>query len=111
MNRRARRREAKRKRHGRDEPSRMRIDQISGPSPVDLDKYWEELGAFLDAVPDKIGELKGQLIQAMAPYDAFDVITNLLFANLPLDPETYRETAHLGLVVYAEYAALALLER
>jgi hypothetical protein len=89
----------------------MRIDRVAGPTPVDLDKYWRELGAYLDSVPERIAELKERLVVAMAPYDAFDVIANVLFANLPLDPETYRESTHEGLAAYAEYAALVLLER
>ena len=76
-----------------------------GGTPVDLDEYWRELGAYLDSVPERIAELKERLVAAMAPYDAFDVIANVLFANLPLDPETYRESTHEGLAAYAEYAA------
>lgn len=89
----------------------MRVDRVAGPTPADLDEYWQSLGAYLDSVPERIAELKQQLVAAMAPYDAFDVISNVLFANLPLDPETYRESTHEGLAAYAEYAALVLLER
>jgi hypothetical protein len=111
MSRRSRRRGAKRKRHGRKPVSEVRIDRVAGPTPVDLDEYWRELGAYLDSVPQRIAELKQQLVEAMAPCDAFDVIANVLFANLPLNPETYRESTHEGLAAYAEYAALVLLER
>jgi hypothetical protein len=89
----------------------MRIDRVAGPTPINLDEYWRELGEYLDSVPERIADLKGRLVAAMAPHDAFDVIANVLFANLPLDPETYRESTHEGLAAYAEYAALVLLER
>lgn len=89
----------------------MRIDRVAAPTPINLEEYWRELGAYLDSVPERIAEIKGRLVAAMAPHDAFDVIADVLFANLPLDPETYRETTHQGLAAYAEYAALVLLER
>jgi hypothetical protein len=111
MSGRAKRRDAKRKRHGGNRVSEMRIDRVAGPKPIDLDEYWRELGAYLDSVPERIAELKERLVVAMAPYDAFDVISNVLFANLPLNPETYRESTHGGLAAYAECAALVLLER
>ncbi len=47
----------------------------------------------------------------LAPHDGFDVIANLLLENLPMNPDTYKETEHPGLSVVAEIAALAIIER
>jgi hypothetical protein len=49
--------------------------------------------------------------QAMSPYDAFDVVSNLLFSNLPLDVDVYKETEHRGLMSIVEYGARLCAER
>lgn len=80
-------------------------------APFDPEEHWARLEAFLDDIPSALSELKDQLLEAMAAFDAFDIISNLLFANLPLRPDDYRESEHEGLIALVEYAALILLER
>lgn len=47
----------------------------------------------------------------MSAYDAFDVLANLWFLNVPLDLENYEEGAHGGLHSRVEYAAEILRHR
>ena len=77
-------------------------------SPEEFGKLRDE---FIAGIPERLEVLKGGFVSLMAPFDAFDVLTNLLIANLPLNAETYRESEHEGLVAFVEYAALILLER
>ncbi len=42
-------------------------------------------------------------------HDGFDVAANLMLGNLPLDPDTYKESTHPGLIVLAELGALLAL--
>src|SRR5205085_1264791 len=66
---------------------------------------------FFEGIPPRIEALKRELVEEMAPFDAFDLLTNLLIVNLPMNAEKYKESEHQGLIAYVEYAALLLLER
>ena len=113
------------------EPSRRRGgrgDAGAIPPPlrhvVDL---LRELMPVLDQCTDQHGEvdwdavgaearletaaIEASLIEQMAPYDAFDIIGNMLLYNMASDPETYRESEHDGQLVNVEYAAALCLRR
>ena len=70
-----------------------------------------DFDASIAALNQVIEELLAALPAALEGDDGFDVIANLLLANLPLNPNTYKETEHHGLAVIAEIAALAIIER
>lgn len=79
--------------------------------PISLDEFRELRDEFFASIPARIEALKQDVVEAMAPFDAFDLLTNLLIANMPLNVETYRESEHEGMFVLVEYAGLMLLER
>lgn len=56
-------------------------------------------------------EIEARLAEEMAPYDAFDIVANMLFSNLALDLDAYRESEHQGLLANVEYAASLCLRR
>jgi hypothetical protein len=85
-------------------------DEQNEPS-ISLDEFLKLRDDFFASLPSQIETLKQEVVEAMSPFDAFDVLTNLLIANMPLDVETYRESTHEGMFVVVEYAALLLLER
>ena len=60
---------------------------------------------------ETIKETSRLLLDSMEPYDAFDIICHIWFANMPLNAETYKETEHRGLMVIVELAAQLLLQR
>ncbi len=88
-----------------DEPEEQNEPSIS------LDEFLKLRDDFFANLPSQIETLKHEVVEAMSPFDAFDVLTNLLIANMPLNVETYRESTHEGLFVVVEYAGLLLLER
>lgn len=79
--------------------------------PISLDEFLSLRDEFFASLPSQIETLKQEVVEAMSPFDAFDVLTNLLIANMPLNAETYRESTHEGMFVLVEYAGLLLLER
>lgn len=86
-----------------------------------------DVGPVLDACRDAAGsvdwvavgqtararatEIETSLVDQMAPYDAFDIVANMLLYNAPIDPETYRESEHTGQIANVEYAASLCLRR
>lgn len=56
-------------------------------------------------IPRKAEQLRKQL----KPYNSFDIIANISFINLFVDPEKYKEYAHEGLQFIVEYIALLCL--
>jgi hypothetical protein len=71
---------------------------------VDLAKVREE-------TEEEVRRLADRARASMAPYDAFDVISHLLFRNIPLDPDAYGESTHEGLLAIVEFGGLLCLER
>lgn len=65
----------------------------------------------LDQIQARITERRAELIDALAPYDVFDVIANLWVVNSPFDPDTYKESAQEGLMAVSDYVALLCSER
>lgn len=77
----------------------------AAPAPATDDAIWplaEDVEANLDAELARARSL-------IEVHDGFDVVANTLLANLPHDPDTYKESTHRGLVVLAELAALLVL--
>ena len=56
-------------------------------------------------IPHKAEQLRKQL----KPYNSFDIIANISFINLFVDPEKYKEYAHEGLQFIVEYITLLCL--
>ena len=52
-----------------------------------------------------------ELRQDMEPYDAFDIVANLYFLNVPVDADTYEASSHQGLISVVECAGVICLER
>jgi hypothetical protein len=76
-------------------------ESFEGESPQDLRRTAEELRQRIHRWADEV-------THDMAPYDAFDVVVNVSFSNMPLDPDAYKESQHSGLLAIVEYAALLL---
>src|SRR5687767_11262580 len=100
-----------RKRSSSDATPRHELVHVQHEPPEDLEAYWEQLDAFFDELPARIEELRTELVTSMEPFDAYDVVVNLLLAQLPFRPDEYRESTHDGLIAYVEYVAMLLLER
>jgi hypothetical protein len=81
------------------------------PPVMTLEEFRQVRDDFFEGIPARIETLKRELVEEMAPFDAFDLLTNLLIVNLPVNAEKYKESEHQGLIAYVEYAALLLLER
>lgn len=75
-----------------------------GLDKIDLPAEGRKAQATIRAMADEV-------LTLMAPYDAFDLVVNLYLRNAPINPDTYKETTHEGLLVIPEYAALLLLSR
>lgn len=112
----SRKRKRKRKRSRQREvlassaPHETSVD-VEGPDALTPDQFRELRDEFFAGIPARLEILKAEVVEAMAEFDAFDVIANLLLANLPFDVESYRESEHEGLIALVEYAGLLLLER
>lgn len=59
----------------------------------------------------KIPQLREEIQSLMAPYDAFDWMAHLFFANQVIDPNTYRESTFEGMSAIAELGARDLIAR
>ncbi|MEZ5060809.1 MAG: hypothetical protein R2700_04720 [Solirubrobacterales bacterium] len=76
-----------------------------------LKRYRAETEAWVESIPEQLEALRERLRATIAPYDAFDVLSNVWVANTPADPDAYKESSEEGLLVIPEYVALACLER
>ncbi len=81
------------------------------PSEAERIEAQAAIDDFFRKIPALIEERRERIRASMERFDAFDVLANLLLRNVPQNPETYRESAHDGLMAYVEYAALILTER
>jgi len=66
---------------------------------------------FANELPDRIRDLRAELRQRLSAFDAFDAIANLWLANVPLSPDSYRESTEDGLLVIPELATCLLISR
>lgn len=62
-------------------------------------------------LPAQIAELRKEIADQLAPFDAFDVVADLWLANVPRDREAYKESTEEGLLVIPELAATLLITR
>jgi hypothetical protein len=67
------------------------------------------LAALRLTLEKKIPQKAEQLRKRLKEYNSFDIIANLSFINLFVDPEKYKEYAHEGLQFIVEYITLLCL--
>jgi hypothetical protein len=88
---RRRRQEEKKRRHRTGRASEeLRVEQSADRRQADeenlptmtLDEFRRVRDDFFASIPTQLETLKEQLIEAMSPFDAFDILTNLLIANM-----------------------------
>jgi hypothetical protein len=91
--------------HGRNVFTRI------DPEHPDYAEWVRGRDAMVAELPGRIAELREELRQQLAPFDAFDVIADLWLANVPKDRESYRESTEEGLLVIPELAAALLISR
>lgn len=74
---------------------------------------WTELVSELDGgeFDDAIALRERQLADLVEPYDAFHLLSNLYFAQVPLDANAYVESEDEGLAAIPELAAALLIAR
>lgn len=83
-------------------PAWQEIMEVYGS--LDLDDLENSSTAQLD-------EVRSDLISALQPFDAFDIIVNVGLSNTPLNADTYRETEFEGLIAGVEVIAALLVQR
>jgi hypothetical protein len=111
---RGRKRRKARHRAGRSQETAPEVSTSASP---DKESPPDDLGGDLaqqldpEELDRRIAELRDELIEALAPYDVFDVIANLWVVNSPFDPDTYQESAQEGLMAVSDYVALLCSER
>ena len=60
---------------------------------------------------DALARRHRELRELLAPFDAVHLLGQLLFSEVPLDPETYRESEHVGAAYVVELVAAEFLLR
>ncbi|HDH26428.1 MAG TPA: hypothetical protein ENH00_09580 [Actinobacteria bacterium] len=119
MSRKKRRKKSqKRKRTARRRSERQNAERefVPGPAP----RVWHEIMEVFESLDSddlegsaerELGVVKSDLVEALAPFDAFDILTNLAMSNTPLNPDSYRESEFEGLTAGVELAEALLVER
>jgi hypothetical protein len=85
--------------------------QEQPPSPEELAEFQAELRQLGNEAPQRIAGLQEELIEVLAPFDAFDILANAWTMNTPLDPNTYRETEQTGLLAIPDFLLLLCAQR
>ena len=80
-------------------------DQEPGGTPGSF------LGALKEQGAQEVAQLRRRIEELLEPYDAFDFLANLFFANSVIDANRYRESTFEGLSAVVEYAARDLIRR
>jgi hypothetical protein len=119
MNRKQRKRKQQRRTDWvRKSMPRTEVNEDAGESIAEIEEARQDdqsEGPALDDIvaeaPARIAALREELVEVLAPFDAFDVIANLWVVNSPFDPDTYRESAQEGLMSVSDYVALLCAER
>jgi hypothetical protein len=111
-----RRRRERRRRTGADErghEERTEGARSEEPALTDEETRYgrEQMRQWVAARPERLEQIKTQLAELFAPYDAFDVLATLWFENAVINPETYQESSFEGLAAITEFAAYVLLQR
>jgi hypothetical protein len=70
----------------------------------------EKLQVFRKETLQWIREQANELEAILLRYNSFDMLANLMITQLSNDPEKYKETTHMGLAAFVEYAALLYLK-
>lgn len=70
----------------------------------------EKLQIFREETLQWIRGQAEELEALLLGYNSFDMLTNLMITQLSNNPETYKETTHMGLAAFVEYAALLYLK-
>ena len=68
------------------------------------------LAVSRDEAGESIDTATRELEVELGKYHSFDVLSNLMIAELAIDPETYREWSHQGSQAHVEYATLLALK-
>ena len=92
-----------------ERPFRMIVEALD-----DLGEYLaiaEDPVAALALAELRVREAVGRLVEAAAPYDAFDVLEVIRSGNLLADPETFTEATQEGSAAVIEVVAIALAAR
>lgn len=119
MNRKQRKRKQRRRTDRvRKSMPQTEVDEDAGESIAEIEEAQQDdhsEGPALDDIvaeaPARIAALREELVEVLAPFDAFDVIANLWVVNSPFDPDTYRESAQEGLMSVSDYVAQLCAER
>ena len=93
-----------------EQRGRNLLTRVDSEHP-DYQKWLRARDEMVAELPTQIAELREELRQQLAPFDAFDVVAHLWLANVPKDRESYRESTEEGLLVVPEFAAALLISR
>jgi hypothetical protein len=93
----------------------------AGPAPDPIDEpefdpaaakeFRDSFRRLAEEAPQKIAEIQRELIELLAPYDAFDVLANVWMVNTPTDPDNYRESDQESLMAIPDYLLLLTAQR
>jgi DNA-binding NarL/FixJ family response regulator len=75
------------------------------PEHPDYADFRRAMDEEVAQLPTRLKELREEIRDSLAPFDAFDVVGNLWLLNVPKDRETYRESTEDGKLVIPEIAA------
>jgi len=84
-------------------------DQESAAGPTGTPGSF--LGVLKEQGAQEVAQLRRRVEELLEPYDAFDFLANLFFANSVIDANCYRESTFEGLSAVVEYAARDLIRR
>ena len=79
-------------------------------SPEEQRELMTRLKKFGKELPDISKDIVKKIENNLSGYNSFDIIANISVANLIINPDTYKEYAHMGLSAYVEYIALITLK-
>ena len=79
-------------------------------TPEEQEALMERLLNVKNTLPESIRQKAIELESTLSKYNSFDIVANLCFANLLIDPDIYKEYLHEGRSAYVEYVALLCLK-
>ena len=79
-------------------------------SPEEHKSLMADLRELRASLPETLRQEVKQLEELLLKYNSFDLLANLMFLEVFIDPETYKEYSHEGMQVVVEYAALLYLK-
>lgn len=106
---------------GRARKRRGEVSEVtsspSQPLPPNMVSMLERGEAILDELrggasfEDAIERRRNALRELLEPFDAVHLLAHVMLREIPLDPDTYRETQHDGLAFVVEFVAAELVRR